>query len=49
MVGKDFTHAQRILINKQPQEALPNNISSVLSDIGDDDLLACLNEMMGGS
>lgn len=49
MVGKDFTHAQRILINKQPQEALPNNISSVLSDIGDDDLLACLDEMMGGN
>lgn len=47
MVGKDFTHAQRILINKQPQAALTNNVSSVLSDIDDEDLRLCLNEMMG--
>lgn len=46
MVGKDFTHAQRILINKRPQEALTNNVTSVLRDIGDEDLLLCLNEMM---
>jgi hypothetical protein len=47
MIGKDFTHAQRILINKHPQAALPNNTSSVISDIGDTDLLACFSEMMG--
>jgi hypothetical protein len=49
MMGKDFTHAQRILINKQPQAALPDTTASVLNDIGDDDLLACLKDMMGGN
>jgi len=47
MVGKDFTHAQRILISKQPQAALPNNSTSFISDIADDDLMLCLKEMMG--
>jgi hypothetical protein len=49
MVGKDFTHAKRIILNKQPEAELTNNTGSVLSGIDDEDLQLCLQEMMSGN
>jgi hypothetical protein len=49
MVGKDFTHAKRIILNKQPEAQLTNNTGSVLSGIDDEDLQLCLQEMMSGN
>lgn len=47
MVGKDFTHAKRILAKKQPEIDKDNVVTDILDDIYDDDLRLCLNEMMG--
>lgn len=47
MVGKDFTHAKRILAKKQPQLDKDSIVTDILDDIYDDDLRLCLNEMMG--
>ncbi|MNJ01688.1 hypothetical protein D3C73_1613930 [compost metagenome] len=47
MAGKDFTHAKRILFKKQPQPALDSVVSDHLSEIYDNDLRLCLNEMIG--
>lgn len=47
MVGKDFTHAKRILAKKQPQLDKDSVVTDILDDIYDDDLRLCLNEMMG--
>jgi hypothetical protein len=49
MVGKDFTHAKRIMLNKQPKAELTNNHGSALSGIDDEDLQLCLQEMMSGN
>ncbi|MNR62035.1 hypothetical protein D3C85_1839420 [compost metagenome] len=47
MVGKDFTHAKRILSKKQPLLHEDSVVTDILDDIYDDDLRLCLNEMMG--
>ncbi|MGO4004985.1 hypothetical protein ABVN23_28450 [Pseudomonas fluorescens] len=47
MAGKDFTHAKRVLVKKQPQPALDSVVSDHLSEIYDDDLRLCLYEMIG--
>lgn len=47
MVGKDFTHAKRILAKKQPQLDKDSVVRDILDNIYDDDLRLCLNEMMG--
>lgn len=47
MAGKDFTHAKRVLFKKQPQPALDSVVSDHLSEIYDNDLRLCLNEMIG--
>lgn len=47
MVGKDFTHAKRILAKKHPQLDKDSVVTEILDEIYDDDLRLCLNEMMG--